>query len=222
MRELTVLRVFVGEDGRAGNPLGVFLDGPAVPAGRRQAIAAELGYSETVFVDDARGAVGIYTPAQQLPFAGHPLVGVSWLLAREGRAVDELRPPAGAVATWDAEGATWIRGDPAWSPEMDLLEYPTPAGIDALDGAPQDSGFAYCWAWVDERAGIVRARAFAPSVGVPEDEATGAAVVRLVAALDRPITVRQGVGSVIHARPGPAGTAEVGGAVTLVERRAHP
>ena len=53
MTAVTVLRVFSDADGRGGNPLGVVLDGRACRAGRRQAVAAELGYSETVFVDDA-------------------------------------------------------------------------------------------------------------------------------------------------------------------------
>ena len=53
--ELTVLRVFVGPDGRGGNPLGVFLDGAAIPRDLRQAVAHELNYSETVFVDDRDG-----------------------------------------------------------------------------------------------------------------------------------------------------------------------
>ena len=43
MTELHVLRVFIGPDGRGGNPLGVFLDGAAIPPDRRQAVAAELG-----------------------------------------------------------------------------------------------------------------------------------------------------------------------------------
>ena len=73
MAELHVLRVFVAPSGTGGNPLGVFLDGPAVPEERRQAIATDLGFSETVFVDDPpTGAVRIFTPAGELPFAGHP------------------------------------------------------------------------------------------------------------------------------------------------------
>jgi len=59
-------------------------------------------------------------------------------------------------------------------------------------------------------------------VGIPEDEATGAAAVRLVTELDRPIEVRQGQGSVILARPGPDGTAEIGGRCTIAETRDQP
>lgn len=213
MTTLHVLRVFAGSNGRGGNPLGVFLDGRAVPELRRQQVAAELGFSETVFVlDRSTAELEIYTPAAPLPFAGHPLVGTSWLL--DG--VDVLRPPAGAVPSWrDDAGRRWIRGRAGWAPEMALRRYGGAAEVDALD-RPED-GFLDAWAWIDESAGEVRARVFAPSHGIPEDEATGAAAVRLVTALGRPITIHQGEGSLLLARPGPDGTAEVGGTVALVE-----
>jgi predicted PhzF superfamily epimerase YddE/YHI9 len=224
MVELHVLRVFVAPSGTGGNPLGVFLDGLAVPEERRQAIATDLGFSETVFVDDpAKGAVRIFTPADELPFAGHPLVGTSWLLARERTAVAVLRPPAGEAPTFlDDDGVTWIRGRAEWAPEMALRQLAGPAEVDALEGAPDGLGFADCWAWEDEAAGRIRSRVFAPRYGIAEDEATGAAAVRLVSRLGRPITIRQGAGSLLRARPGPDGTAEVGGEVVLEERRDYP
>jgi len=48
---LHVLRVFTGDDGAGGNPLGVFLDGPSIPPEQRQSVAADVGFPETVFVD---------------------------------------------------------------------------------------------------------------------------------------------------------------------------
>jgi predicted PhzF superfamily epimerase YddE/YHI9 len=223
MSILHVLRVFTGPDGTGGNPLGVFLRGAEVPPGARQAVAAELGFSETVYVDDpAAGRVAIFTPATELPFAGHPLVGTSWLLARELAAVEVLRPPAGEVPTWtDEQDVTWIRGRAEWAPEMELRRLPRPEDVDALSGAPDGLGFVDAWAWEDQPAGRVRARVFAPAYGVPEDEATGAAAVRLVTQLARPVVIRQGRGSVLRARPGPGGTAEVGGRVALAEVRDH-
>jgi predicted PhzF superfamily epimerase YddE/YHI9 len=94
-----------------------------------------------------------------------------------------------------------------------------PEEVEALAGAPEDLGFVDCWAWEDEAAGRIRSRVFAPSYGIAEDEATGAAAVRLVSQLGRPVTIRQGAGSILHARPGPGGTAEVGGGVVLDEVR---
>jgi predicted PhzF superfamily epimerase YddE/YHI9 len=224
MADLHVLRVFVAPDGTGGNPLGVFLDGAAVPAGRRQEVAADLGFSETVFVlDRPAGRVRIFTPASELPFAGHPLVGTSWLLARGGAAVPVLRPPAGEVPTWvDGDEVTWIRGRAEWAPEMTFRQLDGPGEVDALAGPPDGHGFVDCWAWEDEAAGRVRARVFAPRFGIAEDEATGAAAVRLVSRLGRPVTIRQGAGSLLHARPGPDGTAEVGGDAVLDEVRGYP
>ncbi|MFD6980572.1 PhzF family phenazine biosynthesis protein, partial [Streptomyces sp. NPDC059956] len=52
MNDLDVLRVFCAGDGSHGNALGVVRDGRSCPDDTsRQALAAELGYSETVFVD---------------------------------------------------------------------------------------------------------------------------------------------------------------------------
>jgi predicted PhzF superfamily epimerase YddE/YHI9 len=224
MAELHVLRVFVAPGGTGGNPLGVFLDGAAVPEGHRQAVAADLGFSETVFVDDpAAGRVRIFTPAGELPFAGHPLVGTSWLLARERTAVTLLRPPAGEVPTHlDGDGVTWIRGRAEWAPQMSFRQLADPGQVEALAGAPEGLGFVDCWAWEDEAAGRVRARVFAPAFGIDEDEATGAAAVRLVSRLGRPLTIRQGAGSLLRARPGPDGFAEVGGEVVLDQVRDYP
>lgn len=224
---LDVLRVFVDDAGRHGNPLGVFLDGPAIPADRRQAVAADLGFSETVFVDDrARGVVAIFTPAAELPLAGHPLVGTAWLLADEGTPVDVLRPPAGDVPTFaDREGRRWIRADPEWAPAFDHPQHAAAADVDALAVPPGDDEHAQHWAFEDEAAGRVRARVFVSAMGIPEDEATGAAALRLGARLGRPLTIRQGHGSIIAVRPGPAhagrGTVEIGGRVARAERREH-
>jgi predicted PhzF superfamily epimerase YddE/YHI9 len=208
-----LLNVFTAPDGDHGNPLGVFLGG-GFTADERQRVAAELGYSETVFVDDASsGELHIFTPASELPLAGHPLVGTGWLIARERGSCEMLRPPAGEVPTWQDGELRWIRARPEWAPEIELREYASPAEVDALDGPPDDLGFVNCWSWIDESAGLLRSRVFARDEGIPEDEATGAAALRIGSALDRALEVHQGKGSVLHARPGAEGTIEVGGRV---------
>lgn len=218
---LHVLRVFAGEDGQWGNPLGVFLDGAEVPAGRRQAVAAELGYSETVFVDDReRGECRIFTPGSELGFAGHPSVGTAWLLAREGEEADVLRPPAGEVAVRSEGELTFISARPEWSPPWEMIELGSAAQVEALDGPPggrEDE--IYIWAWADEAAGLVRSRCFALEDGVGEDEATGSAALMLTTELARPLRIHQGHGSVLDARPLGDGRAEVGGRVVLDEAR---
>jgi predicted PhzF superfamily epimerase YddE/YHI9 len=221
MTTLHVVKVFVGPGGTGGNPLGVFFDAAEVPVARRQQIAADLGYSETVFVADAdEGRLWIHTPARELPLAGHPLVGTAWLLAEQGRPVDVLRPPAGEVATWQAEGRTWIRANPDWAPHFDREQLGSAAEVEAHSGSGPDAHLQV-WAWEDEAEGRVRVRVFATSMGVAEDEATGSAAMRLGQALGRPLIIRQGVGSEIVVRPGPDGTIEVGGRVEPVDARTY-
>jgi predicted PhzF superfamily epimerase YddE/YHI9 len=215
-----VLRVFVNEDGEWGNHLGVFLEAAGIPAARRQQIAAELGYSETVFVDIREsGELQIFTPAAELPFAGHPLVGTAWLLRHEGVAVSALRPPAGEVGVRFEDGAAFISADPALAPGFQPLQLSDPAAVRDLDGPPTDADATYAWAWIDEDAGTIRARGFAPGFGIPEDEATGSAALVLCARLGRAVTIHQGQGSVLVALPLGDRRAEVGGQVALDEVR---
>ena len=223
MPELHVLRVFVNEDGEWGNPLGVFLDGAAVPEESRQAVAAELGFSETVFVEDRRsGRLRIFTPGLELPFAGHPTVGAAWLLAREGSPVTALQTPAGEVGVRaDGERETHVAARPEWSPPLEYLELGSPAEVRDLDGPPGGSEAAYAWAWIDEDAATIRARCFIREAGIDEDEATGSAAIVLCAQLGRPVTIHQGQGSVLAVAPLGDGRVEVGGGVRLDEVRDH-
>jgi predicted PhzF superfamily epimerase YddE/YHI9 len=220
MSFLHVLRVFVGPDGRGGNPLGVFLDGADVAPGRRQAVAAELGFSETVFVDDReRGAVRIFTPAAELPFAGHPSVGTAWLLRETGTPIAVLRPPAGDVPVRHDQERTWIRARAEWVDLFRIDRLASAADVEAHPQPAMGEAGLYIWAWADEPAGIIRSRSFPTDLGIAEDEATGIAAVAMGALLARPLTIRQGVGSEIVVEPADDGTVEIGGRVELVETR---
>jgi predicted PhzF superfamily epimerase YddE/YHI9 len=221
MATLQVLRVFCDEAGEWGNPLGVFLDGAEVSAEHRQAVAAALGFSETVYVDDAaRGEIRIFTPGLELEFAGHPTVGTAWLLEHQGVGCEVLRPPAGEIAVRREGELTYVAARAEWSPPWELIELGSPAEVEALDGPPGDrEDEIYLWAWADEEAGVVRSRCFSLADGVGEDEATGSAAIMLAAVLDRPLTIHQGRGSLLHAAPLGEGRAEVGGRVLLDEVR---
>jgi trans-2,3-dihydro-3-hydroxyanthranilate isomerase len=75
-----------------GNPLAVVLDAEGLDGRQMQAIAREFNLSETTFVmapatDTGTARVRIFTPAVELPFAGHPTVGTAYVLAQRG-AVD--------------------------------------------------------------------------------------------------------------------------------------
>jgi trans-2,3-dihydro-3-hydroxyanthranilate isomerase len=72
-----------------GNQLAVVLDARGLSDAEMQAIAREMNYSETTFVLPARDAkaarrVRIFTPAVELPFAGHPTVGTTFALQHAG------------------------------------------------------------------------------------------------------------------------------------------
>lgn len=83
--EFYTLDVFT-EDRFAGNPLAVVLDADGLSSERMARIASEFNLSETVFVlkpeNPAHSArLRIFTPAAELPFAGHPTIGTGALLA---------------------------------------------------------------------------------------------------------------------------------------------
>jgi len=82
----------------SGNPLAVFPEAAGIEEALMQKIAREMNLSETVFVlpptdERALRRLRIFTPARELPMAGHPVVGTWYLLAREGLVP---RPEAGA------------------------------------------------------------------------------------------------------------------------------
>ena len=70
-----------------GNPLAVFLNCESLTKEQMQSIASEIGYSETAFIFSPQNPynsamVRIFTPVSELPFAGHPNIGVAFLLSR--------------------------------------------------------------------------------------------------------------------------------------------
>ncbi|MBA3261594.1 MAG: PhzF family phenazine biosynthesis protein [Thermoleophilaceae bacterium] len=222
MSRLHVLRVFCDDDGSGGNPLAVFLDGTEVPPSARQSVAADLGLSETVFVDDSgRGELHIFTPAVEMKFAGHPTVGTAWLLARERESVPTLRVPAGEVRVRYEGGASHVAARPEWAPDFEWERLDSPADVDALSGPPGGHDHIGAWAWLDEATGTVRARVFPVRYGIDEDEATGAAAVLLCARLGREIDIHQGRGSRIRARPLDEGYIEIGGRSVLEDVREY-
>jgi predicted PhzF superfamily epimerase YddE/YHI9 len=201
--DVTVVRVFTDPEGNYGNPLGV-VDASTVDAGDRQRIATELGYSETIFIDVPQpGATTaharIFTPATELPFAGHPTVGASWWLREQGTPIRTLRVPAGIVQVSYTDELTSVSARSDWAPEFAIYDLTSTDELFAADPAdyPDDMNH-YLWTWTDKEQGVLRSRMFATDLGVPEDEATGAAAVRITDYLSRDLTIVQGKGSVIQ------------------------
>jgi trans-2,3-dihydro-3-hydroxyanthranilate isomerase len=69
----------------AGNQVAVFTDARELPEELLQRLAREINFSETVFVyspeEDGHARIRIFTPATELPFAGHPTLGTAFVLA---------------------------------------------------------------------------------------------------------------------------------------------
>ena len=216
--DVTVLRVFTDAYGNFGNPLGV-VDAATVESDQHQRIASELGYSETIFV--ALPAAGsttadarIYTPLTELAFAGHPTVGASWWLRSTGTPIHTLQVPAGVVQVHYDDDITTVSARSEWSPEFAIHDLDTVDELAAADPSDfADDVAHYLWAWLDEAAGSLRSRMFAPNLGVAEDEATGSAAVRITDYLSRDLHITQGRGSVIDTTWSPQGWVQVGGRV---------
>ncbi len=213
-RGCTVVRVFTrGRDG--GNHLGVVNDVTGLDDATMQKIATDLGFSETVFVEwdaDSGPSVRIFTPAEELPFAGHPLVGAAWVLTALGPGeMTRLRYQTGeAVLRRDGE-MMWVEvlmnGDVV--PPGDAPEFLERAGVAPLEDVarvmlpneyvmarlPSFAAVAALSPDMDvlaSRFGTlayardddqVRARFFAPNTAVAEDPATGSAAIGLATVL---------------------------------------
>jgi trans-2,3-dihydro-3-hydroxyanthranilate isomerase len=82
-----------------GNAVAVFTDAREVPEDHLQPLARELNLSETVFVlpaeSDGHARIRIFTPASELPFAGHPTLGTAFVLAAPLQ-LQEIRLETGA------------------------------------------------------------------------------------------------------------------------------
>jgi predicted PhzF superfamily epimerase YddE/YHI9 len=125
--------------------------------------------------------------------------------------VERLRVPAGDVEVrFDGE-LTWISARPAWAPDFTWSELDSPDELAALDPDQFPDGHTYAYVWLDRAAGRVAARMFAPAMGIREDEATGAAAIRVTDRLGHDLTITQGHGSQLHTHRRPGGWVEVGG-----------
>ena len=103
----------------AGNQLCVVPETPTdLGDEQMQTIAQEIGFSETTFVTSASGdryAMRIFTPASELPFAGHPTLGTAFTLASEGR----IEPKAiQTTAAGDVPVEVDVDGGEAWMTQL--------------------------------------------------------------------------------------------------------
>jgi trans-2,3-dihydro-3-hydroxyanthranilate isomerase len=119
-----------------GNQLAVFTDARDIPEERFQLLAREMNFSETVFTlpaeSDGHARIRIFTPATEVPFAGHPTLGSAFVLAGPLQ-LEEIRLETGmgvVPVRLEREGARIVFGRMAqplpiiepYEQEADLLE----------------------------------------------------------------------------------------------------
>jgi trans-2,3-dihydro-3-hydroxyanthranilate isomerase len=168
-----------------GNQLAVFPDATGIPEHRLQDVAREFNFSETTFVyppsDQAHTRrVRIFTPGNELPFAGHPTVGTAHVLAATGELVlagertrivlEELVGPVPVTIRTDDGRPTFCQMSVAKLPEEGPPPPPREAlaralGLepaDILDGewAPRgwSCGVPYLFVALRDRAAVARSR----------------------------------------------------------------
>jgi trans-2,3-dihydro-3-hydroxyanthranilate isomerase len=107
--KLTIVDVFA-ESRYEGNQLAVVQGAGALDSQTMQAVAREMNFSETTFVleqANERARMRIFTPGEELPFAGHPTLGTAWVLGRDRNAFT-LDMPIGAVRVTFRDGVAWM------------------------------------------------------------------------------------------------------------------
>ncbi|MDT7536426.1 MAG: trans-2,3-dihydro-3-hydroxyanthranilate isomerase [Actinomycetota bacterium] len=171
----------------AGNPLAVVLDADDLSTEQLQSIAREFNLSETSFpmkadVDGADYRLRIFTPMQELPFAGHPSVGAADVMLRQGRvSAGRVVQSCGAgllpleVA---ADVVTLTGGTPTWGDATDADALLGAVGLDRddLDGVPRRAGCGIDWTFLPVRREAL-ARAEADPRAVSAIGGTGVSVI---------------------------------------------
>lgn len=102
----------------AGNQLCVVPEPVDLDDATMQAVANEIGFSETTFVTSWGGdryAMRIFTPGQELPFAGHPTLGTAFVMVREGRVTS---PATQEVKAGEIPVEVDVDGGTAWMTQL--------------------------------------------------------------------------------------------------------
>lgn len=178
MLRYEIVDVFTGR-AFAGNPLAVVFDADDLTAAQMQTIAREFNLSETAFVvrpttGEATYHLRIFTPSQELPYAGHPSIGSAVTLARRG----DIRPGeaiqecgAGLLpVTVDGDFATLTGAAPVVSDPVDPEPLLAAAGLTSADlaGEPRRAGTGLEFAYLPVHDKSVAAAVPNPVEGVDE------------------------------------------------------
>jgi len=148
-REYEVIRVNAFGNGLGlGNPCAVVLDAADLPDVTMQRIAHDLGLAETAFVTRLEGlsaAARYFTPALEIPLAGHPTLAVARALVETGRLENRSEPlvlslelPAGLVEVEISSRGSVTRSTMAQRPPEFGRTYPAEEVASAFGLEPSD------------------------------------------------------------------------------------
>jgi trans-2,3-dihydro-3-hydroxyanthranilate isomerase len=201
----------------AGNPLAVVLDADDLSTTQLQSIAREFNLSETSFpmkadVEGADYRLRIFTPATELPFAGHPSVGAADVLLRLGRvAPGRVVQSCGAgllPLEIGAESVQLTGGEPSWGDELDPAPLLAAVGLSVGDlaGVPRRAGCGIDWTFLPVRPEAL-ARIDADMRAVAAFDGTGISVFAWDGAVGRARVFAAGAGVPEDPATGSAGVA---------------
>lgn len=200
MAQFFILDVFA-EAPLRGNPLAVVI-GDDWDAATMQAIAREMAYSETTFVGtpaaNGQWPVRIFTPACEVPFAGHPTLGTAHLirdrLLGDPTTTVTLQLGVGPVAVqFDTSGLVWMtppRPELGSEPDRDLI--PPLLGLDAEELDPRfpvrevSAGIAFTLIPLANLAAVRRAHYRAEAAGGLRDAGGSTALFLFAPAAEAP------------------------------------
>jgi len=191
-----------------GNPLAVVFGAEELADQQMQAVAREMNCSETTFLlaptrADCAWRVRIFTPARELPFAGHPTIGTAWVLATEkllpvGATRFNLEEGIGPVeVTLEGEATApsflWMRhGEAKFGPELtDRAGFARALGLaesDLLAGQPictGSTGNTFLYIPLRDRATVDRARLDVPALLTVQGEGSNLGVFVFAPDLDK-------------------------------------
>jgi predicted PhzF superfamily epimerase YddE/YHI9 len=210
-------KVFVDELGRFGDPVSLLVDeGQQLSFEERLRITAEIQNVETVFVNRlAANDVSIYHAQDEVDFAGSVLIGAAWQLEQlKNEPTQQILCKRGTINVRQESSIYWVQASLENNiGNWDYEQLESPEDVEAIDIANTKHWKKMVWAWVNQDEGVIRARTFADTIGIPEVQGNGSGSMNLAGQLQRQITIKHGDGSVIYAKPLSHDSAEVGGRV---------
>lgn len=213
-------RVFVNENDQFGNPVGIVIDDQLkLDKPTRQKIAANLNYSETVFINDlVKPNIQLFNPVHEVKFAGHAVLGTAYFLKHElGKDFSEINCGEHKISVTFDDSLTWITAPLSIMPQWNFKQLDSTEAIDKLNKDQfNNQEHIVVWAWCNKDKGLIRARTFAPDWGIPEDQANGSGSMLLAHQLNQRLKIIHGEGSEILAEPVNDKLIKLGGLVRAV------